>query len=277
MLHSDDVDGIRKLAESAHIGSTLRSGPYRGLSHDKPAIEVTTLIHEQFNALSNVSSRPDGTGGFQLVDVELRRRGYYTVGVREAVARGWEQQKLATQQYAEIVDKSNLGCRRSDLTTDDSFKLYSSFFDDSTKLSELDLTYMVDEQARAGADEDPHSSTKKETLQQKPQNSQRASFVDRAARLGISIRSHTEIRQSESAPLFTFERVTNVPQGFEQINEDLFARKDNKFMVLNGAGVDSWHGTESVTKVLSFNDIKPSLDFLGQKAILQMEKQAAAK
>ena len=38
-----------------------------------------------------------------------------------------------------------------------------------------------------------------------------------------------------------------IPAGFEQINEDLFARKDNKFMVFNGPGVDSF-STNAVTK-----------------------------
>jgi hypothetical protein len=36
--------------------------------------------------------------------------------------------------------------------------------------------------------------------------------------------------------------------GFEQINEDLYARSDNKFLVLNGPGVGSWK-SQAVTKL----------------------------
>eukprot|EP00594_Rhizosolenia_setigera_P015855 CAMPEP_0178972640 /NCGR_PEP_ID=MMETSP0789-20121207/21161_1 /TAXON_ID=3005 /ORGANISM="Rhizosolenia setigera, Strain CCMP 1694" /LENGTH=88 /DNA_ID=CAMNT_0020660181 /DNA_START=76 /DNA_END=342 /DNA_ORIENTATION=+ len=39
-------------------------------------------------------------------------------------------------------------------------------------------------------------------------------------------------------------------EGFEQINEDLYARKENKFMVFNGVGVDTWYsGTQPITKI----------------------------
>ena len=34
-LDSSDVQGIRKLAESAHIGQEIKSGPYRGLNQNK--------------------------------------------------------------------------------------------------------------------------------------------------------------------------------------------------------------------------------------------------
>jgi len=46
---------------------------------------------------------------------------------------------------------------------------------------------------------------------------------------------------------------TQVPvlEGFEQINEVFFARRDNKFMVFNMAGMLSWRGTEPVTKATS--------------------------
>ncbi|KAI2508478.1 hypothetical protein MHU86_6005 [Fragilaria crotonensis] len=61
-------------------------------------------------------------------------------------------------------------------------------------------------------------------------------FVKKAAELGITIQSYDDIMHSKSPSLFTFARVGDVPAGFEQINDDLFARKDNKFMVFNGAG-----------------------------------------
>lgn len=41
----------------------------------------------------------------------------------------------AEKSYNEIVDMSSIGYRRSDITTDSSMKLYSSFFDQSSEIS----------------------------------------------------------------------------------------------------------------------------------------------
>jgi hypothetical protein len=72
--------------------------------------------------------------------------------------------------------------------------------------------------------------------------------VSRAAKKGIQIKSHNELEKARSQPLFQFQRKQTVPAGFEMINEDMFSRKDNKFMVFNGPGVDSWTGTKPMTK-----------------------------
>jgi hypothetical protein len=69
------------------------------------------------------------------------------------------------------------------------------------------------------------------------------SFIRKAATKGINI-----ARKSPSG-LMEFRTQRPTPNGFEQINEDLFARKDNKFMVFNWAGVDSWKSPpQPVTK-----------------------------
>jgi hypothetical protein len=39
-LNADDVDGIRKLTESAHIGRNLTSGPYKGFHHGTKAKRI---------------------------------------------------------------------------------------------------------------------------------------------------------------------------------------------------------------------------------------------
>lgn len=286
-LESDDVAGIRKasvrsvesvfvslvvssvipvqLAESAHIASTIRSGPYRGLPHNQSAIEATTLVHEQFNALSSLSERPEFSGGFQMVDVELRRRGFYTEGVREAVKHGWEQQKIAKQQFAEVVDTSKLVCQRSDLTTPDSLKVYTSLFANSKPLSQPQHTYINGDIKRSTSS--TISSTRE--LQSVLEPAGARPFVERAAKIGITIRSHVDIANSCSPPLFEFERKSCVPEGFEQINEDLFARNDNRFIVFNGAGVDCWHGSQPVTKVLTFEAANRWLETLGQSVALE--------
>ena len=79
-------------------------------------------------------------------------------------------------------------------------------------------------------------------------------FIRKAATKGINI-----ARKSPSS-LMEFRTQRPTPNGFEQINEDLFARKDNKFMVFNWAGVDSWKSPpQPVTKKNRGMDILASL------------------
>jgi len=207
------------------------------------------VIHEQFRVLDSMRSRGDLRGGLPLVDSELKRREVYADGVRESVAVGWKRYINAEQQYAEVVDNSRAQCRRSDITTEKSLELYASFFDDSTPMSQLDMTYMLGERPKVGMSAAPSQSDGKKASHNEVKEDKMPSFAEKAARLGISIPSSSDIEKGKSPPLFSFERKGGVPSGFEQINEDLFARKDNKFIVLNGAGVDSWDGTQPKTKL----------------------------
>ena len=79
-----------------------------------------------------------------------------------------------------------------------------------------------------------------------------SSFILKAASRGINIRkkaSRTRDKEDNNINIIEFHSQRPIPTGFEQINEDLFARKDNKFMVFNGAGVDSWKSPpQPVTK-----------------------------
>jgi len=209
-------------------------------------VEVATAIHEQFNVLDSMRARGDLRGGLPLVDNELKRRDVYADGVRESVAVGWKRYINAEQQYAEVVDNSRAQCRRSDITTEKSLELYTSFFDDSTPMSQLDMTYMLGEKPKLPVNKPAGC---KDASHHEDEDDKQPSFAEKANRLGISIPSSSEIEKGKSAPLFSFERKGGVPSGFEQINEDLFARKDNKFIVLNGAGVDSWDGTQPKTKL----------------------------
>lgn len=227
----------------------IRSGPYKGLYEDKSAVEVATVIHEQFNVLDSMRARGDLRGGLPLVDGELRRRDVYAEGVRESVAGGWKRYINAEQQYAEVVDNSKAQCRRSDLTTERSLELYSSFFDDSTPVSQLDMTYLLGENPEVNKSSTSRRVDSKRPLLDENEDGKTLSFAEKANRLGVSIPSASDIEKSKSPPLFSFDRKGGVPAGFEQINEDLFARKDNKFIVLNGAGVDSWNGTQPKTKL----------------------------
>ena len=86
-----------------------------------------------------------------------------------------------------------------------------------------------------------------------------ASFILKAASKGVNVKKKSSSRGGGSdKDMNMIESLhTQRPiQGFEQINEDLFARKDNKFMVFNSAGVDSWSSPpQPVTKTRSGIDI----------------------
>jgi hypothetical protein len=241
-MSSDDVEGIRHLAESSHIEKVLRFGTYRGLDQSTSAVEITTVIEEQYNALTSNKANK-GVSGMGLVDLELKRRGYHSSGVREAVAMGWERSQIAEAQYAEIVGNANATCRLSDLTTASSLSRYSSFFDDSTYLTELDLIFI-----RGPQQTGIMAKVVREGSLEKGR------FAKKAAQCGIKIQPFDEDCRAKSISLFNQVGNPEVPAGFDQINDDLFARKDNMFMVFNGTGVRAWRGTEPVTKTSTLSD-----------------------
>jgi hypothetical protein len=65
-------------------------------------------------------------------------------------------------------------------------------------------------------------------------------FVKKASRLGIYVEECQGKGKVSNPPLYQSDLRDKNPSGFEQINDDMYARTDNKFMVFNGAGVDSW-------------------------------------
>jgi hypothetical protein len=200
------------------------------------------VVQEQFNAYENMRNRGELKEGISLMDAELRRRGFYTGGVKGAVAAGWDRHTTAERHYSESFLESSPTYKRSDLTTASSLKLYASFFPPDKAMETTDLSFILGEKPLGiGTRTKPGHID----VAHRP-----SSFVTRAARLGVPITSHSDLIKSRNQPLFQFERRKEVPAGFEMINEDMFARKDNKFMVLNGTGVDSWRGTGSpVTKI----------------------------
>ena len=90
-----------------------------------------------------------------------------------------------------------------------------------------------------------------------------AGFILKAASRGINIRKRTSRSRDkeDDINIIKFHTQRPIPAGFEQINEDLFARKDNKFMVFNGAGVNSWTSPpQPVTKTQRGVDILGALN-----------------
>ena len=179
--------------------------------------------------------------GISLVDMELKRRGLDASGVRDTVAAGWERYNKAEKQYSEVLQAPAATCRRSDLTTPSSLSLYMSVFDEDTQVSIPDLIFMLGRK--------PAEASNEPAKKPLDYGKKKIPFVETAGSMGVPIVPHDEVMTFKSPPLFHFDRERKVPPGFEQVNEAMFARKDNKFMVFNGPGVDSWKGTEPVTKV----------------------------
>ena len=240
-LNANDVVGIKNLAESGYVGRQIKAGPYEGLDRDFSAIEVSTVVFEQLNAYENIRSRGELQESIPVMDSELKRRGFYTDGVKDTIADDWDRHLAAEKQYHETCLGGSTNFRRSDLTTTNSLKLYTSFYSPDQAMTTTDLTVLLGE--TLGEEE------KKIKPGHTPLSERNSQFVTRASKKGISITSHEELARTRSQPLFQFERRRPVPAGFEMINEDMFSRKENKFMVFNGSGVDSWTDTNPITKI----------------------------
>lgn len=238
--------------EKSHLGEIIRSGNYEGLSKQHSAIEVATTIQEQFNAFDSVQINGSSQ---RVVETELRRRGVYATGVRDAINTGLRHFSAAEKQYSEILDVSKNECRRSDLTTEDSLKLYASEFDGTTELSIADQIFLL---SRIPDEVSPSRPGEREKTRTEEEAS---SFVEKAAKLGISIAHDTEMKRATIPALYVRERRHVAPNGFEQINEDMYSRKVNKYMVLNSAGVASWNGTKGITKLSHTENIMLSASY----------------
>lgn len=164
-----------------------------------------------------------------------------TDGIKESILTGWNRLSDATKQYSEILEVDVAGCQRSGLTTAKSLQLYVSNFDGDSTLSTCDRIFL---QAYHRSEKSVRSTTRYPDIQTR--RSKR--FVDKAAQLGFVVTPHEQRRASILPPLFHSDKKQSLTQEFEQINEDMFSRKENKFMVFNGGGVDSWSGTQSITK-----------------------------
>ncbi|KAL3913772.1 MAG: hypothetical protein SGILL_006361, partial [Bacillariaceae sp.] len=237
-LNANDVDEIHDLAESAHVGQEIKSGQYKGLDRNFSAIEFSTVVFEQLNAYENIRRRGDMQDGIPAMDAELKRRGFYTDGIRESIASGWDDCVEAEKQYRETCSVGGSKFQRSDLTTASSLKLYTSFFSPDQHMATPDLSVLL------GGSPTSEVEVKPGHVNLKYRGS---GFVANAAKKGIEITSHKDLGQSQ--PLFDFGRKHSVPAGFEMINDDLYSRKENKFMVFNSSGVDSWGDDSPITKI----------------------------
>ncbi|GMH92693.1 hypothetical protein TrST_g1793 [Triparma strigata] len=207
MLESDDVEGIRELAESAHISKEILSGPYAGLLQDTSANSVATLVHEQLGIMTSSDTRDAPEDGRELVSKNLQRVGLDGTGVASMIDGNWDELQNCDKMNQRQLEGDHIKCMRSELTTGDSLNMYFSYFEAETVLADKELTYMLNE----GEEETKSGAGKGDE-----------SVISPITNSG------------------NLSRRSGVIDGFEQINDDLFARRANKFMVFNGVGMENW-------------------------------------
>lgn len=220
------------------------SGPYRGLSQHESAIEVTTVLNEQFNSLESLKRQGrlsnESKIASQIVEEELKRREMDTPGVMDAIDNGWKNFAESDSCYREVLSSESLFHRRSDLTDGNSMKLYCSFFGEDTKMTNHDIKHIT------GGKQLP-ASAKEQRKTKAAFDLKQSRFMNKARTLGIRIDQGSS-KSAQTPALFRRNASKEFPGGFEQINENLFAREDNRFMVFNDVGVDRWP-PKSKTKI----------------------------
>jgi len=145
--------------------------------------------------------------------------------VREIVTSGWKKRSTdRLAQYQAIVEAQVESVKRSDITDEDSLHLYAAQFNPDTMLSVGDQVYLTGSAMYEGASKSRPSEV---MPSRRP-----SAFVKKAERVGIAIRAYP----NSSMP----PQEKGILSGFEQINDNMFSRKANKFMVFNRAGMVTW-------------------------------------
>ena len=234
-LDSDDVEGIRRLATSAHIGG-ITSGLYQDLPVNASAVEVESAIHEQILNFSSNAMYHGIEGTMTKVEEFLSSRKLNTPNVKQHISSNWKALEETENHFRSLLDR-NLKFQRSVLTDDESFQLYASFFDREMSISSLDKVFIDGCQLPATQE----SSRLK------------SSFLSRDHGDPCASKSCNFRKICDELPVVMDLR-NNVKSGFEQINDDFFARDDNKFIVFNRKGAECWNGPEAVTKLCSIHD-----------------------
>ena len=200
------------------------------MNHNESAVHVSTVIHGHYNYLEEKIeegelSYDDAPPG--LLD-KLKRTNLYSVGVTETFCNGWSKLASAERAYTEILDMSTVGYKRSDVTTESSMKLYSSFFDpSSTTLSQLEQTYMNGGQKLM---HDPSKPLRRSTRPCEEvsgpgkdlEKFDEARFILKAAAQGINIRKTTVQKEKDKLDVLKFKSTIKTPHGFEQVSFTLY-------------------------------------------------------
>lgn len=243
-----------KLAESAHIGNQIQKGPYAGLYQNDSAIYTTSIIHDQYNTLSSLRQRGEdiNVALLELSDTLERNHIHPSSGIKNEILSGLQHFSYKENALNEIAHNNTsnaFGYPRSELTTDESLKLYCSFFDDQlTTLSNYDMTCIHGQKIPSSSNSFASIMKKRDVDASSKINSSSNKSTDSSNNYKLRTKEQAQTSNEEKKSIDEVEDTFCVPEGFEQINEDLYARKDNKFMVFNRPGVDTWKGKHSFTR-----------------------------
>jgi len=151
-------------------------------------------------------------------------------GVMDSIFGSWSRFSKSEKIYDEISSQSLVRNQRSDLTDEKSLQLYCSHFQSSTQLSAFDMALI--------SSSVPICSNQESSVDIIPERP--SSFTVKAREMGYNLLSFNTTKSESSSSLFMDSSKHKIPQGFEQINDDLYARIENKFLVFNAAGLCDW-------------------------------------
>ena len=177
------------------------------------------------------------------MEKNLQKVGLEGTGVRGVVDTSWDELKNCHAMNLRGLESEGGKPRRSELTTGDSLNLYFSYFAAEDVMADKELQYMLNEGEDVGETDgseekkDPGSASLEDTDTATPQ----------------------PLPQSTAAADPPGPRRTGVRDGFEQINDDLYARRANKFMVFNGVGMDTWVTKATTKPGLTARDVRKVL------------------
>ena len=260
-LPPDAVDGIRKLAESAHITREIQKGPYEGLLQDTSAHEVAKLVREQLDVLGSSASRGAEEDGARLVKATLRRSGMGGSAVSDTVAATWDELKRSSLVHASALDESLIKKMQSTLTSEESIHKYRSYFPQEGE----DFLELLREKQEVEDKRVREEEKEKEKEKEQMKTKRRSKETTAAAAEGAGGDGSGCLLSGTPDSLFGSKNVAESPkklqvalEGFEFVSADLYARTDNKFMVVNGAGMGDWtvsHRTKMIEADAYFDKV----------------------
>jgi hypothetical protein len=212
------------------------TGPFKGLSQHESALDVVTVITELLNRLESTEKKnlvANKHSSTTRVVEDLKRREMDTPGVLNAIKEYSEMDTRAEKCYDEILSNSSTSRERSDLTDSYSSNLYSSMFSEDIVSNRFDVTY-TDKNMKV-----KNPASNKDEIKQDVDADKCPQLFRKARMVGIDIGSGFTSKGA-SPTLFRRHGQNENISGFEQINDNLFARKDNRFMVFNDAGLSDW-------------------------------------
>jgi hypothetical protein len=211
------------------------TGPFKGLSQHESASDVVTVITELLNRLESTEKKNLVANKHSItsrVVEDLKRREMDTPGVLNEIKEYSKIDTHAETCYDEILSNNSTFHERSDVTDNYSSSLYSSMFSEDVASNDYDVSSMD------GNLEVKDLASNNDEIKQNVDAAKCPQLFRKARMIGIDI--GTDLRSNNTSNSFRRHGNNEILHGFEQINDNLFARKDNRFLVFNDAGLSDW-------------------------------------